>query len=106
MVANCAVAICGVIVALNLIAILTILHVMVLKPRSFTLSCRLICQIVTFSGALESHWLSNLLTDHNGAGFTVHFDWLKVWKAGAPVLPKILDSGLIQEYQGDNKRMN
>ena len=90
MVANCAVAICGVIVALNLIAILTILHVMVLKPRSFTLSCRLICQIVIFSGALESHRLSNLLTNHNGAlpGFSVHFDWLKVWKVGAPVLPK------------------
>ena len=86
MVANCAVAICGVIVALNLIAILTILHVMVQKPRPFTLFCELICQTVSFSGALESHRLSNLLTNHNGAlpGFSVHFDWLKVWKAGAP----------------------
>ena len=29
-------------------------------------------------------------TNHNGAlsGCTVHFDWLKVWKAGAPLLPK------------------
>ena len=27
-------------------------------------------------------------------GYTVHFDWLKVWKAGAPVLPKNLKISL------------
>ena len=34
------------------------------------------------SGALESHQLSKLSTNHNWAfpGCTVHFNWLKVWK--------------------------
>ena len=97
MVANCAVAICGVIVALNLIAILTILHVMVQKPRPFTLFCELICQTVSFSGALESHQLSKLSANHYGTlpSCTVHFDLLKFWQAGVPVLPKNSLSRLI-----------
>ena len=40
----------------------------------------------------ECHGLSKILTNHNGAlsGSSLHFDWLKVWKAGAQVLPKNL----------------
>ena len=60
----------------------------------FTQSIRLICLTVSFSEALESHWLSKLPTNHNGAlpGCTVEFDWLKVWQAGAPGLQKNLQS--------------
>ena len=39
--------------------------------------------VCCFSGVLETHLFNKLSTR-----CTVHFDWLKVWKANAPVLPK------------------
>ena len=43
-----------------------------------------------FSWALVSHWLSKLMTNHNGALHGCAVYWLKVLKASAPVLPKNL----------------
>ena len=39
-----------------------------------------------------SNQLSKFSTNHRERyhGCTLHFDWLKVWKAGGPVLPKTL----------------
>ena len=49
-------------------------------------------ELCKFFRSTGEHWLSKLSTNHNGVlpGLTVHFDWLKVWKAGAPVLQKNL----------------
>ena len=54
--------------------------------------CRLIYSTVIVLGALESHLLSELSTKHKGVwpDCTVHFDWLKVWKASTPMLTKSL----------------
>ena len=58
-----------------------------LKAGPFSLFCRL-----RFLGVLEQRRLPKLSTNHNGVlpGCNVHFDWLKFWKVGAPVLPKTL----------------
>ena len=73
-----------------------------LKPKLYTLFCRLICQTVSFSEALDSYCLSKLSTKTNGAssGCTVYLDWLKVWKAGVPALPKILQFNLQNSVNG------
>ena len=57
------------------------------KPRPFIN----LQNSVIFSGVLK-HRLPKLSTNHNGTlpGCTVYFDWLKVWKADARVLPKNL----------------
>jgi len=51
-----------------------------------------VLQLKLFLGALESHRLSKLSTNHNRAlpGCNVHFDWLRFWEAGAPVLQQNL----------------
>ena len=49
-------------------------------------------ELCKFFRSTGEHWLSKLSTNHNGVlpGFTVNFDWVKVSKAGALVLPKNL----------------